>query len=436
MIPLYTFAQRKQFLARLQEKEQSSHAKQARASLHKTVSNIIEEVQNNGDAALLEYTKAFDGLSMRADQLAVTAIERKEASAEVSPQFKEAIKIAKRNIENFHKLQIQRDIHYTGQYGEKLSLRARPLGKAGLYIPGGKAGKTPLFSTLLMTAIPAKLAGVKKIVVCSPPQSNLRLSPKLLYVAESLGITEIYKVGGAQAIAALAYGTKSLPAVDIIAGPGNAFVSYAKKMVFGDVMIDSLAGPSEIAIIADDSANAQRIVLDMLAQAEHQGQELAVLFTNSKKLAQKTISLITENLASYQRHDAISRSLKKRGAVMLVDNMDQAASMVNALAPEHLEILTEQDNERLLDKISHAGAIFLGDCSCESVADYLAGTNHVLPTAGTARFSSALGVSNFMRYTSIIRYTKEAFNAYGPAAAQLAQHEGLEGHARSITKRY
>ncbi|MBX9974326.1 histidinol dehydrogenase [Cytobacillus firmus] len=394
------------------------------------VKDIIESVRQNGDQALKEYTEKFDGISL--DEFKVSQAEIEEALSQVDGKILEIIKEAAENIRSFHEKQLRPSWMTTEENGTVLGQKITPLDSVGLYVPGGTAAYP---SSVLMNVIPAKVAGVKRIVITSPPDKKTgKLPPAVLAAAQIAGAEEIYKAGGAQAIAALAYGTDTIAPVDKITGPGNIFVALAKREVFGDVDIDMIAGPSEIAILADDTAHADEVAADLLSQAEHDPMASAVLVTPSSALAEQVSSEVDRQLAELPRQQIASQSIENYGAVYVAKNMDEAIETVNSLAPEHLEILTENPME-LLGRIRHAGAIFLGRYSPEPVGDYFAGPNHVLPTNGTARFSSPLNVEDFQKKSSILLYSEKALKDNGEKIAAFARLEGLEAHARSIETR-
>lgn len=394
------------------------------------VKDIIESVRQNGDQALKDYTEKFDGISL--DDFKVSQAEIEEAFSQVDGKILEIIKAAAENIRSFHEKQLRPSWMTTEENGTVLGQKITPLDSVGLYVPGGTAAYP---SSVLMNVIPAKVAGVKRIVITSPPDKKTgKLPPAVLAAAKIAGAEEIYKAGGAQAIAALAYGTETIAPVDKITGPGNIFVALAKREVFGDVDIDMIAGPSEIAILADDTAHADEVASDLLSQAEHDPLASAVLVTPSSALAAQVSREVDRQLAELPRQQIAFQSIENYGAVYVAENMDVAIETVNSLAPEHLEILTENPME-LLGRIRHAGAIFLGRFSPEPVGDYFAGPNHVLPTNGTARFSSPLNVEDFQKKSSILLYSEKALKDNGEKIAAFARLEGLEAHARSIETR-
>ncbi|WEK54520.1 MAG: histidinol dehydrogenase [Candidatus Cohnella colombiensis] len=394
------------------------------------VKEIVDAVKREGDEALLRYTAAFDKVSLTPDMLRVTDAEIQGAYARVEPEFVEALRQAAANITAFHKKQMRNSWMDVNEDGTMLGMMMRPLRRVGLYVPGGKAAYP---SSVLMNVLPAKVAGVPEIVMVTPPATAGRegIDPYILVAAAEAGVTEMYRVGGAQAVAALAYGTASIAAVDKVCGPGNIFVALAKRAVYGTVDIDSIAGPSEIVVLADDSANPRYVAADMLSQAEHDEMASAVLVTTSQGLADAVASELEQQVAELPRVDIARESLKRHGAILVVDSMDEGLDVVNQLAPEHLEVMTE-DPLSLLGRIETAGAIFLGSYSAEAVGDYFAGPNHILPTNGTARFASPLNVDDFLKKSSLIRYSKAALLRDASGIATLARHEGLEGHARAV----
>ena len=393
------------------------------------VDAILEQVQQQGDAALMELTERFDGV--RPDPLRVPA-EALEAAWHATPEdLQEALKLAHRRIVDFHQRQKPADLEVNGVHGERLGRRWRPVERAGLYVPGGRASYP---STVLMNAVPARVAGVQRLVMVTPPGPDGQVNQTVLAAAHLAGIQEIYRVGGAQAIAALAYGTETIPRVDVISGPGNLYVTLAKKAVYGRVAIDSLAGPSEVLVIADHTANAEHVAADLLAQAEHDPLAAAILLTTSPELAAAVPAAIEAQLEGHPRAGITRQALNDWGLIVVCDSLDQAARLSDRFAPEHLELQVERP-EPLADQIQHAGAIFLGAWTPEAVGDYLAGPNHTLPTSGTARFAGALCVETFLRHTSLIQFNRQALEATGAAVGTLADSEGLHSHAESVRRR-
>jgi histidinol dehydrogenase len=395
------------------------------------VSRICENVHKRGDQAVVSYTRKFDSARVTIQSQQVTDKEFSNAAKKVDRSFQRALNRAAMNIKRFHERQLRRSWMQTDRPGTLLGQLIHPVDAAGVYVPGARGGQTPLVSSVLMGVIPAKVAGVKRIAMVTPPTKGGGVSPHLLVAAKKAGVDAVYKAGSAWAIAALAYGTETIPKVDVIVGPGNIYVSLAKKILAGTVGIDMIAGPSEILIIADESARSDFIAADLLSQAEHDVLSSAVLITDSKKLAQAVVKEIKGQLANLSRAEIARESLVKFGAVIVVENIAVAIEMANRIAPEHLE-LQIRDPLEVVGKIRNAGAVFLGDYTPESVGDYIAGPNHVLPTAGTARFASALSVDNFIKKTSLIQYTQKAFEREAPDIIRLAEIEGLGAHAGSI----
>ena len=404
------------------------------AELEQTVVQIIQAVQAEGDLALLRYTRQFDAPGIKLEELKVSEAETKEAAEEVDPDFSGLVQRAKANITAYHRAQRRYSWFMPCKDGSILGQMFTPVAKAGLYIPGGRAGETPLISSLLMNSIPAIIAGVPRLQVVTPPRQDGSINPYLLVATQLLGIREVFKVGSAWAVAALAFGTKTIPAVDLIVGPGNIYVTLAKKLLAGQVGIDMIAGPSEILVIADSSANPQHVAADLLSQAEHDPMASALLLTPDAQLAEATAAALKEQLAQLPRGGVAEESLSAFGGIILLSDLDTALALANKIAPEHLELLVEQPFQ-LLGKIQNAGAVFLGHHSPEPVGDYFAGPNHVLPTAGTARFASGLSVDHFIKKTNVISYSSEALMRDAADIMRLAELEGLEGHARSVKVR-
>jgi histidinol dehydrogenase len=395
------------------------------------VGRILAKVRKDGDEALLYYTDKFDAAALKKETLAVTKKEMEVAAKLVDRKFSRALNRAARQIRQFHRKQMQNTWISTERTGTLLGQIINPVNAAGIYIPGGKGGRTPLVSSVLMCGIPAKIAGVQKIVMVTPPMPNGKINPHLLVAAQKAGVNEVYKVGSAWAIAALAYGTQTVPKVDLIAGPGNIFVTLAKKLVAGDVGIDMIAGPSEILIIADDKAVPEYIAADLLSQAEHDPLASSMLVTTSGGVAKAVSTSLQKQLSEIQRREIAQASLQKYGAIIVVPDMDTAFALANRIAPEHLE-LHIQDSLSQIGKVRHAGAVFMGDHTPEPVGDYIAGPNHVLPTAGTARYASALSVDHFTKKTSLIHYSPEAFKREARDIMRLAEIEGLDAHAHAV----
>ncbi len=392
----------------------------------KVVEDILKNVSERGDEALKEYTSRFDGFLAENFQVPSNLIMK--AWEETPKELQESLLLAKKRIEKFHSLQVPKNINYTGPHGESLGRRWSPVEKAGIYIPGGRAAYP---STVLMNAIPAYVAGVNQTIMVSPANSQGDLNQTVLAAAHITGINKVFRIGGAQAIGALASGTQSIPKVDVITGPGNIYVTLAKKKVYGKVGIDSLAGPSEILIIADQSAKLEHVASDMLAQSEHDPLASAILITTNKELAEQLPSEIERQLINHPRLEICQESISNWGLIVICNNLETCAKLSNTFAPEHLELLVE-DPEEFSKSIKNAGAIFMGTWSPEAIGDYLGGPNHTLPTSGTARFAGALGVETFMKNTSIINFSKEAFNENKNAVVHLANSEGLHSHAESI----
>lgn len=396
---------------------------------NETVREIIEAVSSQGDEALLKYTAKLDKMELTADELRVSDEEIQAAYAQVDEQFLAAIRQAADNIRKFHEKQKRLTWMDLQEDGTILGQVLRPLKRVGLYVPGGTAAYP---SSVLMNAIPAKVAGVREIAMVTPPATagEAAINPHILVAAAESGVTEIYRVGGAQAVAALAYGTKSIPAVDKICGPGNIYVALAKRYVYGNVDIDSIAGPTDIVVLADQYADPQYVAADLLSQAEHDVMSSAILVTDSKQLAQAVSDEVQRQLSVLPRREIAQEAIAK-SAILTVDTLMDGVDVVNRIAPEHLEVLA-QDPMQWLPYIENAGAIFLGPYSTEPVGDYFAGPNHILPTNGTARFSSPLNVDDFMKKSSVIQYSKQALLRDADQIMTLARAEGFEGHARAV----
>ncbi len=394
------------------------------------VAEILGEVRARGDAALIELTERFDRQSLAPDTLAISEEEIAAASLAVPPEEAKALELAAERIEAYHRRQLPKEESFECEAGGMLGWRWSAVDAAGLYVPGGLASYP---SSLLMNAIPARVAGVRRLVVCMPTPGG-KVNPLTLLAARLSGVSEIYRVGGAQAIAALAYGTQTIRPVDKIAGPGNAYVAAAKRRVFGHVGIDMIAGPSEILVIADARQNPEWIAMDLMSQAEHDASAQSILVTDSRTLAQAVIAAVERLLARLARREIAAASWRANGAVILTRNLDEAAKIADRIAPEHLEICTD-DPEALSRKVRHAGAMFLGAFTPEAIGDYVGGPNHVLPTARSARFSSGLSVLDFMKRTTVARMTPGALARIGPAAEALAMSESLEAHALSVRLR-
>ena len=395
-----------------------------------SVREIIGGVIELGDQALIEYTKKFDRISLTTDTLRFTQSELKEQAAQVSDKDRSALELAVMRIKSYHEKQLPDDTFWTDESGVELGWRWSPVSAAGLYVPGGLASYP---SSVLMNAIPAKVAGVKRLAITVPTPDN-KVNPMVLLAAQLSGVDEVYRVGGAQAIAALAYGTKTIEPVDKITGPGNAFVAAAKRQVFGKVGIDMIAGPSEILVIADKTSRPDWIALDLLSQAEHDENAQSILITDSDDVIKAVTEKIEINLQNLSRNEIAGKSWKNNGAIIKVPNFEMAAELSNRIAPEHLELCVS-DPENLAKKISNAGAIFLGHWTPEAVGDYVTGPNHVLPTARSARFSSGLSVMDFLKRTTLAKVSRDALLKIGPSAVTLANSEGLECHGLSISER-
>ena len=396
------------------------------------VAEIIETVKKGGDEALFSYTEKFDHCKMDAAHIRVTREEIDEAYQKVNADFVEVMKKSAANIRAFHEKQLRNSWFDPKPDGTILGMKILPIAIAGVYVPGGKAAYP---SSVLMNVLPAKVAGVERIIMTTPPGADGKVNPGTLVAAHIAGVDEIYKVGGAQAIAAMAFGTQSIPKVDKITGPGNIFVALAKKACFGYVSIDSIAGPSEILVIADETANPRYVAADLLSQAEHDELASAILITTSKTLADQVSVEVDRFVANLSRREIIEKSLNNYGYILLVDSLDEAADTANEIASEHLEILTK-DPFAMMTKIRNAGAIFLGEYSSEPLGDYFAGPNHVLPTNGTARFFSPLNVDDFLKKTSIISYSRPALEKIHQDIECFAENEGLTAHANSIRVRF
>ena len=404
-------------------------AGQSQRDAAKSVESILSRVRGDGDQALMELTQQFDGFVP--DPLQVPSEELQRAWDTTPADLRDALELAHRRIQDFHQRQRPLDLEVKGVHGERLGRRWRPVQAAGLYVPGGRASYP---STVLMNAVPARAAGVERLVMVTPAGSDGTVNRTVLAAAHLAGVREVYRIGGAQAIAALAFGTETIPKVDVISGPGNLYVTLAKKFVYGQVGIDSLAGPSEVLVIADASANVKQVAADLLAQAEHDPLAAAILLTTSSALAEALPAELEQQLQKNPREAICRQSLQQWGLVVVCDNLETCASLSDRFAPEHLELLVERPR-MLADRIQQAGAIFIGPWSPEAVGDYLAGPNHTLPTCGAARYSGALSVETFMRHTSLIEFSREALEATGGAVIELAGSEGLHSHANSVKVR-
>lgn len=398
----------------------------------KTVSEILENVKAKGDSALFSYTEQFDKVSITSENVRVTEEEVREAYQAVDPGLIEVIRKALVNIRSYHEKQKQNSWFTSTEDGTMLGQKVMPIARVGVYVPGGKAVYP---SSVLMNIVPAKVAGVEEIVMTTPPGRDGKVNPATLVAAKEAGADVVYKVGGAQAIGALAYGTESIPKADKIVGPGNIFVALAKKAVYGHVSIDSIAGPSEILVLADESANPRYVAADLLSQAEHDELASAILITTSKDLAEKVSLEVDKFTEVLSRKEIIRKSLDNFGYILLADSLDEAIDAANAIASEHLEIVTQNPFEVMM-KIKNAGAIFIGEYSCEPLGDYFAGPNHVLPTNGTAKFFSPLSVDDFVKKSSVVYYSKDALSKIHCDIEQFAAAEQLTAHANSIAVRF
>lgn len=396
-----------------------------------TVREVLQAVKRQGDRAVLHYTTEFDQLTLKPEELRVSGSELDAAYQQVSKELLAAIRLASQQIEAFHRQRVPKSWVQFADDEVVLGKRYTPVDRAGLYVPGGKASYP---STVLMNAIPAKVANVPRIVMVTPPGLEKTIHPAVLVAAQEAGVEEIYRVGGAQAIAALAYGTETIPKVDMITGPGNIYVTLAKKLVYGIVGIDSLAGPSEVLIIADRVANPAHVAADLLAQAEHDQMAAAILLTDDSVLARKVVDEVERQLIDHPRRLLTEKAIAHYGLVVVVESLEDAAELSNEFAPEHLE-LEIADPWGLLEKIRHAGAIFLGCSTPEAVGDYLAGPNHTLPTSGSARYASALSVETFLKHSSLVQYSQTALQKVAGAIDALATAEGLYSHAASVRLR-
>ena len=397
-----------------------------------TVNDIIENVKASGDQAIFEYTKKFDRFDLTAENIKVTREEIDEAYEAMDPKLVEVIRKSAANIRSFHEKQLRNSWFTSREDGTILGMKITAIERAGVYVPGGKAAYP---SSVLMNVVPAKVAGVDQIIMTTPPGADGKVNPGTLVAADIAGVDTIYKVGGAQAIAAMAFGTQSIPKVDKITGPGNIFVALAKKAVYGYVSIDSIAGPSEILVLADETANPRYVAADLLSQAEHDELASAILITTSKELAERVSEEVAKFTAELSRTEIIQKSLDNYGYILLAEDMTQAIETANEIASEHLEILTRNPFE-IMTKIRNAGAIFLGEYASEPLGDYFAGPNHILPTNGTAKFFSPVNVDDFIKKTSIISYSREALEQVHKEIELFAKSEGLTAHANSIKVRF
>jgi len=402
----------------------------SKTNVEAIVAEIIENVKDNGDKALFEYCEKFDGAKL--SSLEVTKEEIEEAYSAVEPRFLEVLKIAAANIRRFHEKQVRNSFIINDQNGVVTGQKVIPVDRAGLYVPGGTAAYP---STVLMDSIPAKIAGVREVAIVTPPGKDGKVNPVILAAAKIAGVDRIFKVGGAQAIAALAFGTESIPRVDKIVGPGNAFVAEAKKQVFGKVSIDMIAGPSEILVVADGKSNPRYVAADLLSQAEHDVLASAVLVTESEDLANAVQKEIEAQIPMLERAEIARKSIDDNGKIIVAGDLKAAIEIANEIAPEHLELCVDNPFD-YLDEIRHAGSIFMGRNCPEALGDYLSGANHTLPTSGTAKFSSPLSVDDFVKKTQYTYYTRDALKAVAEDISYFAQKEGLTAHAKSATIRF
>ena len=398
--------------------------------VNETVENILKDVKNRGDKALIEYTEKFDGVKL--ETLEVSDKEIEDAYNTIDKELLEVIKYSHDNIKKYHERQVRNNFMITEENGVVLGQIINPIEKVGLYVPGGTASYP---STVLMNAVPAKIAGCKEIVMVTPPNPDGSISAPILAAAKIAGVDRIFKVGGAQSVAALSYGTESIPKVYKIVGPGNIYVAMAKKMVYGEVSIDMIAGPSEVLIIADESADYIHVAADLISQAEHDRLAACILVTTSEELADKVATELEKQLKELPREEIARASIENQGRIIIVDNLEEAVYVSNFVAPEHLEVAVDSPFE-LLPKIKNAGSIFMGHNTPEPLGDYLAGPNHTLPTSGTAKFSSPLSVDDFIKKSSVLYYSKEALEKVKDKVTKFAESEGLDAHARSIYKRF
>ena len=415
---------------KLNTREEIFSVKETKVDVSSIVAEIIENVRKLGDKAIFDYNKKFDKADITT--LKVTEEEINEAFNQTDKEFIEVLKLAKKNVERYHLQQVRRGFYLDDENGAIVGQKILPIERAGIYVPGGTACYP---STVIMDSVPAIVAGCERVVMVSPPNSEGKINPVILVAAKIAGVSEIYKVGGAQAIAALAYGTESIPKVDKIVGPGNAFVAEAKKQVFGQVSIDMIAGPSEILVVADNKNRPCDIAADLLSQAEHDKMASAVLVTDDEEFAKKVSAEIEKQIPMLERAEIARVSIDENGKIIVADNLDSAIDIANAIAPEHLELCVDEPFT-YLEKVKHAGSVFLGRYCPEAVGDYLAGANHTLPTSGTARFSSALSVDDFIKKTQYVYYDKNALSKVADKIDYFAKKEGLTAHAKSATIRF
>ncbi|KGF85553.1 histidinol dehydrogenase [Prochlorococcus marinus] len=399
-------------------------------NINSIVEKILQEVKKNGDIAVEKYTRKFDGFNP--EPMQISARDLKDAWDKIDSNLKQALEVAYTRIKKFHEKEIPSSFIIKGEHGDKVQRKWRPVKKAGLYIPGGRASYP---STVLMNAIPATVAGVEEIIMVSPGDTKGEVNKAVLAAAHLSGINKVFRIGGAQAIGALAFGTNQIDKVDVISGPGNIYVTTAKKLIYGSTGIDSLAGPSEILIIADETALSKHIAFDLLAQAEHDPLASSILLTTSDEQAKEVLKELFKIVDNHPRKEICMESIKNWGLIVICENLESCVELSNSFAPEHLEILA-LDHEKILEGIENAGAIFLGQWTPEAVGDYLAGPNHTLPTSGNSRFSGSLGVETFMKNTSIIEFNKESLKVNSRDIIHLAQSEGLDSHADSVKIRF
>lgn len=414
------------FLAKLKKRAQSPSPE-----IIKTVTDILSDVEQNGDEAVLKYTEKFDGVSLGADTLELKKSDLEKYAADVDEKLYLTMQKSAENIKKYHEKQLRQSFFDTDDTNKTVGMKIRPVKRAGIYVPGGSAAYP---SSVLMNCIPAKVAGVPEIIMTTPLRDG-KIPPAVAAAALISGVDRVFLCGGAQAIAALAYGTQTIPQVDVIAGPGNIYVATAKRLVYGTVNIDMIAGPSEVMTVADKSANPKYVAADLLSQAEHDALASSVLITDSEALAKQTSKELSVQLSKLERQSIAGKSVENYGAAVICENMDEAFSLANEIAPEHMEILTENPFSDL-SKVRNAGSIFLGEYSPEPLGDYFAGPNHVLPTNGTARFSSPLSVDTFIKKSGVIYYTKEGLDEYKDDIIRFADAEGLTAHANSVKIRF
>jgi len=412
-------------------KELGLREKMVKKDVVSVVEDVLNDIKANGDEAVLKYTEKFDGVTLTSQSMKITKEEIDEAMKEIDPELMSIIQMAAKNIRTFHEKQKEEGFMMETGKGAQIGVKVRPLTTVGVYVPGGTA---PLPSTVLMDCIPASVAGVKNLVCCTPPQRDGKIASVILVAATIAGATEIYKVGGAQAIGAMAYGTQTIPQVDKICGPGNIYVNTAKRLVFGQVDIDMFAGPSEILIIADDSAEPEFVAADMLSQAEHDVMASAIVLTTSQELANEVLKAVDRRSDEASRTVQLEKSLKDYCAIIVVDDIKTAIEFSEKISPEHLELCVENSDE-VLEQINNAGAVFIGNYTPEPLGDYFAGPNHTLPTSGTARFFSPLNTGDFYKKMSILNYNKESLEQVASYVEKFAYSEGLECHAKAIEAR-